>query len=290
MVKTLVGYDFTLSCEKQDDLNKVIQFLNGYCKKWVFQKEVSEGGYVHWQGRVHLMKAKAESTVRNEMKLYEDVKGIHWSITSKDVHLGNNFNYVLKFDTKIEGPWCDKEYIDPPKLTRQLKAFMKFPKRVWQQQVEYFCNEEDDRNITLIIDRIGNSGKSIFCEYLEYKQIALELPPMRNMEDLMAVVKCCPVMKAYVIDMPRAMKKDKLSEFYSGIECIKNGYAYDKRYKFEKMRFDRPQVIVFTNKEPKWDYMSADRWRVFDMANDYTMDERDISTYLLGQESDDEEL
>ena len=36
--------------------------------------------------------------------------------------------------------------------------------------------------------------------------------------------------KAYAIDLPRGMNKKGLADFYSGIEVIKNGVAYDKRY------------------------------------------------------------
>lgn len=290
--KALKGYDFTLSVAMQDDMEEIIAFLNGYCKKWVFQKEIGESGYLHWQGRVHLISSKTESALINMTgpKNHPAMKGIHWSITSRDTHLNNNFNYVMKMDSRVDGPWKDEDYTEPAVMTRQLTNFLKCDLREWQTQIMQITATEDDRNITCVIDRIGNSGKSIFCEFLEYKRMALELPPMRSMEDIMAVVMGMPTSTCYIIDMPRAMKKEKLSEFYAGIECLKNGYCYDKRYKFRKRRFNRPQIIVFTNVEPKWDYMSLDRWKCFEMANDYSLDERDIETELSALDEEAEEL
>ena len=72
---------------------------------------------------------------------------------------------------------------------------------------------EDDRTIHLVYDPIGNAGKSIFCEWLEYHGHAYEIPPFRAMEDIMQCVMSIKTQKAFIIDMPRAMKKDKLENF-----------------------------------------------------------------------------
>lgn len=101
------------------------------------------------------------------------------------------------------------------------------------------------------------------------------MPPFRQMEDILACA-IDNIMPAYIIDMPRGMKKDKLGEFYSGLEALKNGVAYDKRYKFRKVRFDRPQVIVFTNVLPAFELMSKDRWCVYEMCDDYSLNKRSI--------------
>lgn len=171
----------------------------------------------------------------------------------------------------MDGPWEDKDFVDPPKLTRQLKHFHDQEKYPWQETVTKWCDELDDRSIKLLIDTVGNGGKSILAEDLEYHGKAYEIPPFRLMEDIMACVMSVGEKKAYIIDMPRAMKKDKLSEFYAGLESLKNGVCYDKRYSFKKRRMDRPQVIVFTNKEPCYEYMSLDRWEIWHMCEDKSL-------------------
>lgn len=269
MTNPVFTYDFTISAEKLTDRLSIIKTLNEWAKKWVFQREKSESGYDHWQGRLSLIKKRRLNEIVANLK--EPLAGAHFSITSSDVHKGQNFNYVMKADTRTEGPWKDEDYEEPPPLTRQLIAFNKHELYPWQKQVEEMVSEEDDRSIKLIIDEEGNAGKSIFAEYLEYKGKAWELPPFRQMEDIMQCVMSIKTQKAYLIDMPRAMKKDKLSEFYSGLEALKNGVCYDKRYSFKKRRMDRPQVIVFTNREPMYTYMSLDRWEIYLMQKNKTL-------------------
>ena len=123
------------------------------------------------------------------------------------------------------------------------------------------------RIIDLIYDINGNNGKSIFSEYLEYQGIAEEVPPFRLMDDIFQWVASRPIKECYLFDMPRGMKKDKLADFYAGIEVIKNGVAYDKRYNAKKIRFNRPRVFVFTNTLPAFNLMSKDRWKVWTFYN-----------------------
>jgi len=254
----VVGYDFTISCEKMPDLNEVVVALNQWFKKWVFQKEKGESGYLHWQGRGSLIKAKREKELAAQAKAY--FPGVHWSITSTGVHEGQKFNYVMKADTRVEGPWTDKDFEDPPPLTRQLKEFKdRGLEYGWHKQVVEICDSIDNRMITAIVDHEGGSCKSLFGEYLEYEGKAWEVPPFLQMEDISQAVMSVKPKKCYLVDMPRGMKKNKLGNFYSGLECLKNGVCWDKRYNFKKRRMDRPQVIVFTNVVPQLNLLSADR-------------------------------
>ena len=139
--------------------------------------------------------------------------------------------------------------------------------RQWQTQVKDLISVYDDRTIIMIVDVEGNCGKSAFAEYMEYEGLAYEIPPMRLMEDIMACCMSIPTQTCYMVDLPRAMKKDKLSDFFSGLECLKNGVMYDKRYKFKKKRIDCPQVIVFSNKYPDKNYLSPDRWKMYNIVD-----------------------
>ena len=86
------------------------------------------------------------------------------------------------------------------------------------------------------------------------------------------------------------MKKDKLGEFYAGIEMIKNGYAYDKRYSPTKVRFGRPNIIIFTNTLPEWSLMSLDRWKPFSLIADYNTEPINIKGNLDIETDSDEEF
>lgn len=265
----VVGWDITIPMDKIDKIALMAK-MTEYCAKWVFQGEQGEKtGYKHWQCRVHLHKKITKAGLLSD--ICPHFPG-NWSITSNNTHKKNKFNYVMKAQTRIEGPYSDEDYTPPPPMTRQLKAFMAVEMYPWQKQLAELVEREDDRRITVILDEAGDAGKSIFAEYLEYKGLAFELPPLRTMEDLMQFAYGFAKQRCYLIDMPRAMKKDKLGDFYAGIECLKNGVCYDKRYAAKKRRFDRPQIVVFTNSPPKWELMSAGRWECFRMTPEKSLE------------------
>lgn len=268
MGKDIVGYDITIPADSYPSHWELGNALSEWCKKFTFQLELSESGYKHWQCRVHLIKAKTPESVIKQIAPI--IKG-NWSPTSNETHTKGSFNYVMKADTRVEGPWKDEDFANAPVMTRQLSEFVQYDLRPWQQQIFERVQVPDNRSIIMIYDTIGNSGKSIFAEYLEYKQLAFELPPLRAFEDIMQFAFGFKDQKCYLVDMPRAMKKDKLSEFYSGLECLKNGVVWDKRYNAKKRRMDRPNIIVFTNTLPAFEFMSADRWEVYEMTHEFCL-------------------
>lgn len=272
----LVGYDLTVAAAEVS-VNDMFRILNAWAKKWVFQlEEGTDSGYRHYQCRIHLhVKRRLGEIVAKTRHLFPEGTSLHWSITSSEVHLGQIFNYVMKEDTRIEGPWTDDDYEEPPPLTRQLKVFHELQEAgclyPWQTSVLQMVTNVDDRSIVLILDTYGNSGKSILCEHLEYMGLAYEIPPMRCMQEIAQVVMSVKAKKAYLVDLPRGMKKDRMAEFYSGLEYLKNGCAFDQRYKFRKKRFDRPQVLVFTNTLPDFSLMITDRWKIMQMQSDRSL-------------------
>ena len=48
--------------------------------------------------------------------------------------IGGDFNYVMKIDGRLAGPWkdCDFNFMERPPMTRQLETFMANPMRPWQ--------------------------------------------------------------------------------------------------------------------------------------------------------------
>lgn len=270
----IVGFDVTVSL--RDERIPPAEFaakLKEVFKKWVFQEERGEAeDYPHYQVRGHLYKKKLVSA--GKAFLGKALRG-HATPTTTGVHNNNQFNYVMKADTRVDGPWkdTDEEFEDPPVLTRQLRDFLSaigpdnsgmYP---WQKKLLDMIQQVDDRKIVCIIDDgAGNNGKSIMGEYLEYFRYAFEVPPMTCMEDIMQCAMGMRPQKAYLVDMPRAMKKEKLAGFYSGLEALKNGVMYDKRYSFKKRRIDRPQICVFTNSMPDLRLLSPDRWSLWQIS------------------------
>ena len=152
-----------------------------------------------------------------------------------------------------------------------MKMFNNYELYPWQKEIRTKCSQFCMRTINMIYDQKGNLGKSIFCEYLEFHNLAEEIPPFRLMDDIFQWVYSVPGKPAYFIDMPRGMKKDKLGDFYSGIEIIKNGVAYDKRYTCKKIRFSRPNIWIFTNTLPAFDLMTHDRWKIYEIDDEHNL-------------------
>jgi hypothetical protein len=256
-----MGFDVTIPCTQilYDDL---IVKMKGYFKKWVFQKETYENGDHHWQIRGWLIHKKTCKALFKEV--IPNIPG-HWSMTSSTVHLGpKSFNYVMKEDTRVEGPWKDTDIMpERPPLTWQLEEFMTYELRPYQQFIFDRTQIRDMRHINIVYDPSGHCGKSLFCEFLEYQGVAFECPPFRSMDDMMEFVHGFPAQSCYMIDMPRGMKKDKLGEFYSGVEILKNGVTWDTRYHGKKRRMNRPNIWIFTNTLPVMELMSVDRWNIY---------------------------
>lgn len=247
-------FDFTLKSENFT-YEKIIEKLTAWCNKWVFQLEKSENGYEHFQGRFNMFKPKR---IELAQKIWQELlPSIHISPTNNAC---KTFNYVMKEDTRIAGPWSDDQPVK--KLTTQLVDFLEKDLLPWQEKVIELTREQDFRTIHVILDNIGNNGKSLMIEYIEYMGWGYEIPPFNRFEDIMQACYDIPDQRCYLFDMPKGMKKEKLYSFFSGLECLKNGTVYDKRYAFKKRRMNRPQVIMFTNTFPDVSLMSLDRWKI----------------------------
>lgn len=270
-------YDFTLAkCSYYPDPpvspEYVKQVLKGYAKKWVFQLEESDGGYLHYQGRFSLIKKRRLQEIAPVLQ--EKLRGLHISPTHD---VGNNF-YVVKEDTRVEGPWSDQD-AEPAYIPRQIREIETL--RPWQSAIVELSKQWDTRTIHVIYDRNGNNGKSILTTYMGVHKLARTLPYVNDYKDIMRMVMDMPTCNAYIIDMPRAINKEKLFQMYAGIETVKSGYAYDDRYSFKDKYFDCPQIFVFTNTIPDLNLLSRDRWSI------WTIDNGHLVAFHCNTEQDD---
>jgi len=238
-----------------DDIHAKFRAL---CKKYTFQLEKGEEtGYMHYQCRVSLAKKARLGTV---IELFKDI-GAHVNLTSTEG--AKSCFYVMKEQTRVEGPWTEKEFVQPRKPLKTVDKLISQGLYPWQQSLIEETSTYDDRRIHVVIDLEGNHGKSSFTKYAWHQLRAQPVPPMQSAEDLIGFVMSLPVSSLYLIDMPRAMKKTKLYGMYSGIETLKNGMLYDKRYHGKFEYIDEPNIIVFTNSPPKMKYLSRDRWALW---------------------------
>lgn len=281
----LYVYDFTLKHEVicHECLSDI---LDKYCKKWIFQIECGDGGYVHYQGKISLKNRQRLQSFKNKlMEEDEALKVIHLSpsmTVNKRV-----FSYVMKEDTRIEGPFTDKKYkLDklkyiPKQYDGKLNTLYPF-----QISLINKCQIFNDRKIILIYDKKGNIGKSTISHLLRLHFNGIVLPIVNDAEKL--IQSCCNILMSrdvrksipICIDLPRAMSKDKLFQMYSAIEQIKSGYVYDVRNHFKDWNYDSPCIIVFTNHIPNKDLLSIDRWDPYVIDDDKQLIATDFDELL----------
>lgn len=243
-------WDFTIG-DAFTSIDELTGLLKKHCKKWAFQKEQgSNSGYNHYQGRLSL---QTKMRLKQVKDLFA-IKEAHWSVTSTENR--DNCFYVTKEDTRVEGPWTDKDEV--VYIPRQIRGITLLP---WQQSIVDSASDWDTRHINIIVDDRGSIGKTTVKTYVRAHKIGRFIPFVNDYKDMMRIVMDCPKVPLYIIDIPRAIQKDKLFQFYAGIETLKDGYAFDDRYHFKDELFDCPVIWVFTNVRPQTTLLSADRWK-----------------------------
>lgn len=257
-------WDITIPAhEVEDDEKHIINWCKEHCKKWCFQKEEGgQTGYVHYQCRVSLVEKVRRSGILGLMK-EAGFKG-HLSKTSNNGRKSEF--YVTKTATRIAGPWSDRDP-EPPYIPKQYRGEPIW--YGWQKKMIYMLEQEpDERKVTIVVDTKGNHGKSYLSNWLACRGRARRIPAINDYKDIMRMVLDTPNCKTYFVDIPRAFDKAKLKGIYSAIETIKDGNAYDERYKWQEKWYDTPHVFVFTNKYPDMNMLSIDRWDIWDISDE----------------------
>jgi len=244
-------FDFTLKAENLEHW-EIQDNLDDLCKRYTFQKERSESGYLHYQGRVSL-RTKARLNIMSRTQPW--VNHCHWSVTSRAG--SQNDEYVCKPDTRVEGPWEHRGV--KLFIPRQLLGITLRP---WQQQLVEMAHKYEERQINLVYDPVGCIGKSIVGMYMRCHKIAKLIPALNDAKDIMQCVCSMGTSPNYVVDLPRAMPKAKMREFYSALEQIKGGVVFDTRYKYKEIIMNPPNLFVFSNVLPDKTLLSRDRWNI----------------------------
>lgn len=267
-------WDFTLFVGANERLTEAIErvkkSVRTHGKKWGFQVEQCPSTQkVHIQGRISLN--------TKQRKLPTNVLKAHWTPTSKGSMSGETFyEYVCKERTRTHGPFTDRT-----DRTRYVpRQYRKQHMRPFQRAVIERCaNGFDDRTVNVLINHTGNIGKSVLAHTLRLKHGGVIIPPVNDAEKLVAAA-CC-ILKGLrerspnvvLIDLPRALNKDKLYGLYNAIEQIKGGWVYDFRYKYQEWDFDSPHIWVFTNQTPDSNLVSRDRWKLWTVDKDLELKE-----------------
>lgn len=244
-------------------------------KAWCFQLEKGEEtGRKHFQGIISLKTKRTKPeclSVMNKLPEYFE------PVSTFNIKAGTEAFYVTKEDTRIDGPWSDKDRDDY--IPRQYRNLVL---RKWQQKIWDSCDEWEVRTINVLCDPKGCSGKTTIAELCEIHGRGYNIPPMNDEWELTRAVADLLISandrepKALFFDITRAAKQDKLFGLYSAIERFKGGKVTDTRYHTRPWRFDSPVVWVFCNTPPHKGYVTAGRWKFWRFVDHEEVSKVDI--------------
>lgn len=251
-------YDLSLSLE-HNTFETIKKVLSEWCTKWCFQKEKADAGYEHWQLRFSLTKKRRHQEIAPRLAM-AGLK-FHDSALSPTSTSGvkTGFSYVMKADTRIEGPWADTD-VERVEL-RCVKYLEEHGLEPWMDEIVTQMKTWDHRFINVFIDKTGNCGKTTFEDYLEYKELAFPIWYDPNIARMSECAFANVGRTAYTIGLPKALNKKEMTDFWNFVERLKDGRVQDGRFKFKRARMERPHVWIFTNEIPRLHEMSMDRWK-----------------------------
>jgi hypothetical protein len=275
------GMDFEMAVIRPSngmriEARQIEDVLFEYCSKWVFQEEIGEKTKrLHWQGRLVLKDKQHRHT---SLAKLVNMIGLpigdcfnYYEPTVRDVKTTSNFDYAMKFDTRVKGtePYTDKTYA----ITRYryIPSHLRFMNRDTMRP--YQRSIEDNRHILpslreiwFISDIAGISGKTWFTEYVELND-GIKLIYLGNPEKVILSL-CSELIQrdrhdihGIIIDIPRVTNLD--NNFYLMLETIKCSVFKDTRFTSGKYVIEMPPVYVFANQFPDEQSLTGDRIKTF---------------------------
>lgn len=237
---------FTLNNYTKKEFNDIKTYLSKGNKLWIVGEEIGEEGTPHLQGYIEAKSVIKFTTLKNlNNRLHlEKAKGDKW----------DNWNYCSK-EGKYE---CNYE----PIKKKLLKKYEKIEWKEWQQQILNIIKEEpDERIINVVVDEIGNKGKSFLCKYIYLTNECIIADGKKDniFNQIKTKLDEEKEFKIILLDIPRH-NKDYIN--YGCIEQIKNGLIYSGKYEGGDCLFDNVHVIIFSNEDLDYSKMSRDRWNV----------------------------
>lgn len=263
-VETKQARGYALTIHTIGDKEELKAWFMENCSRWVFQLERgTEEAKLHYQCTIELKKRTRPGALANRIREL-GFAAVHVGIISS---AGNKaaWDYSKKTATRVEGPWGSGQMIaEEPKSIRDInlhewqETVIAIAKRPWSREIS--------RKVTIIVDILGGSGKSTLMKYMSYHKIAYAIQPGEAKSMIREAQCVCDdtnsIPRTWMIDLPREKSIVlERSDFWTGIETIKNGqYADDRHHHKSTMAAEEPNVIIFCNEVPNWTKLTEDRW------------------------------
>ena len=267
-------WDFTLSKKFCDDFELIKKVLKDIAKKWCFQEEKSLDNYQHYNGRISLFGKVYESQLHKVVIKDTLLNKAHWSRTSKECTRGNKFwEYCSKGFTRVgESHESRNQPLYIPVHVKKMKKLHNF-----QQDIIDSIGVIDEL-IHVVVQPIGGVGKSSIVNYVLSHRLGFFIPYIKNYKNIIeavhGMVDSCPEKwgtpkqaQLFMLDLPKAINSDGMSDIFCALEDIKNGRIFDTRYKFQYRMINPPAIWVFTNIMPDEGLLSKRKFHLTTVIN-----------------------
>lgn len=238
-------YQMTISKTKWNgDAQSFGQWLSEHgAREWCIGEETGLDGYEHFQIVVHFKKGVNSRILQQNLGPFGHVEPSH-------VH---DFDYAMKTGNYI------KSWYDPLDEFKDVELYN------WQKDVLDLLEKQTDRQILCIVNKNGNVGKSFLSKYCEANGL-MDVCPVISEEFNDYTAYCFQFnAKGYIFDVPRSESTKKRKTMWAGIETIKNGLLFEKRYQPRKKWIAPPKILIMTNYYPPVEVLSFDRWQIFEL-------------------------
>ena len=235
-----------------DNWKQLFQDRKNFIDKICVGEEVCPTtGRKHLQGWLRLVK---KNIAKRHLRLPVQ---IHWEAMSRNATERQNTIYCTKSNTNILSWNVELPYTVEINITAWMIEMMKI-----------IDTKPDIRSIYWIWDE-GNSGKSLFTKkmMMEGERTILINGKGHDIRHCVAdmITETGNFPRTVIMDVPR-VNKDYIS--YEALENVKNMAFYSGKFKGKQVCGPNPHVIVFANKQPEYDKMTQDRWKVARIVND----------------------
>lgn len=138
--------------------------------------------------------------------------------------------------------------------------------RIWQADLNHqLLLEPSRREVIFIVDTLGDTGKSWFCDYYcDLHSNAQVLMPAK-LPDMVYVLE--QTVRVVFIDCPRSLDRDKMAYIYMFIENVKNGRVLSTKYESYLKRLNKVHIVVMMNEYPDMHALSADRYNIINLTS-----------------------
>lgn len=239
--------------------DEVAEILKNECVKFVFQEEIGEASLIiHLQGYVHFKKKKLLTGVK---KLLGDK--VHWEVC-------NNIDACIRYCNKADTHTGKRWSVGFPKEIKIISEL-----RPFQISLLEICLETpDDRSIIWVYDDKGNMGKTQFLKYMCVKYNAIFTYGGKKADIINLVFNNKDYLlnndKAIMLySIPRDVDNKHIS--YESMEQVKDGCISNTKFECGCFVCNSPHLIVLANCPPNMCKLTADRWKVFSINDNYEL-------------------